>query len=57
VADDGQQQAHEPPEEVEPEAVTEGDRAWRERVQKTNEQAEGLQPPHDPDAETATDRG
>ena len=57
MADDGQQQAHEPPEEVEPEAVTEGDRAWRERVQKTNEQAEGLQPPHDPDAETATDRG
>jgi hypothetical protein len=55
VADDRQQQGDEPAEEVEP--VTEGDRAWRERVQKTNEQAERLQPPHDPEAETATDRG
>ncbi len=30
------------------EHATEGDRAWRERTQRTNEQAEQLQPPHDP---------
>ena len=31
--------------------ATEPDRAWRERTQRTNEQAERLAPPHDPDAE------
>jgi len=30
---------------------TEGSRAWRERLQQTNELAEQLQPPHDPDDE------
>jgi hypothetical protein len=30
---------------------TEGDPEWREETQRTNEQAEELQPPHDPDAE------
>jgi hypothetical protein len=32
-------------------AVTEGDREYRERMQKTNELAEKLQPPRDPAAE------
>ena len=31
--------------------ATEGDRAWREQTQGTEEQAEELQPPHDPDDE------
>jgi hypothetical protein len=31
--------------------ATEGDRAWRERTQKTGEQAEELQPPHDSETE------
>jgi hypothetical protein len=31
--------------------ATEGDRAWRERTQRTGRQAEELQPPHDRDAE------
>jgi hypothetical protein len=29
----------------------EGDAEWREATQRTNELAEKLQPPHDPDAE------
>ena len=31
--------------------ATEGDAAWRERTQQTNEQAKELQPPHDAEAE------
>lgn len=31
--------------------ATEGDRAWRRRMQQTNELARKLQPPHDRDAE------
>jgi hypothetical protein len=31
--------------------ATEGDRAWRERTQETGEQAEELQPPHEPESE------
>ena len=37
--------------ETDVEPATEGDRAWREQTQETNEQAEAMQPPHDPDAE------
>ena len=37
--------------EKETQPATEGDRAWREQTQETNEQAEAMQPPHDPDAE------
>jgi hypothetical protein len=33
------------------EPATEGDRAWREQTQETEELAEQLAPPHDPDAE------
>ncbi|MGH3003566.1 MAG: hypothetical protein ACRDM1_13045 [Gaiellaceae bacterium] len=40
-----------PDEDDRDELATEGDRAWRERTQETNEQAEEIQPPHDPDAE------
>lgn len=32
-------------------AATEGDAAWREEMQRTNELAKELQPPHDADAE------
>jgi hypothetical protein len=32
-------------------SATEGDRAWRERMQETGKQAEDLQPPHDPETE------
>jgi hypothetical protein len=32
-------------------SATEGDRAWRERMQETGKQAEELQPPHDPETE------
>jgi hypothetical protein len=35
----------------ESDAPVEGDREWRELTQRTNEQAEKLQPPHDDDAE------
>jgi hypothetical protein len=38
-------------ETTEVETPTEGTREWRERMQKTNELAKELQPPHDPDAE------
>jgi len=39
-------------ETIEEEATpTEGSREWRERMQRTNELAEQLQPPHDPDGE------
>ena len=31
--------------------ATEGDRAWRDQTQQTEELAEELQPPHDPEAE------
>jgi hypothetical protein len=34
-------------------AASEADREWRERTQQTNELAEQLQPPHEPDAERA----
>jgi hypothetical protein len=33
------------------ETPVEGSREWRERTQQTNELAEQLQPPHDPEAE------
>lgn len=36
-------------EEAEP--ATEADAAWRARTQATNDLAEELSPPHDPDAE------
>jgi hypothetical protein len=31
--------------------ATEGDRAWREQTQETGEQAEELEPPHEPETE------
>jgi hypothetical protein len=37
--------------EAEDTTPTEGSRAWRERMQQTNELAEQLQPPHNPDDE------
>jgi hypothetical protein len=43
---------HEKPEEQdETEIASEGERAWRERTQKTKELGEKLSPPHDRDAE------
>jgi hypothetical protein len=37
--------------EAEDATPTEGSRAWRERMQQTNELAEQLQQPHNPDDE------